>query len=200
MILALLIIHNAKRKKNTTNTLIPTNKRDLSFSLLRANLMTLIIGIPIAFAQMSLFVILRGAIEVNVSMWGGLLFFAVLFVSIIAHELIHGLAWQIFAKASAATIFYGFQWQTLTPYAHLSGPVEVNTYRIGGLMPGLVLGILPYLLSLAFANTPLLIFSVIHTFAAGGDWLILWSLRKLPRGTLVEDHPSRAGCYVVHSS
>jgi hypothetical protein len=130
-------------------------------------------------------------------MWGGMLFFAVLIVSVVAHELIHGLAWQVFGGASGASVSYGFQWRTLTPYAHLSGPVEVNTYRIGGLMPGLVLGILPYLLSLALANTPLLVFSVIHTFAAGGDWLILWSLRKLSSGTRVEDHPSRAGCFVL---
>jgi hypothetical protein len=126
-----------------------------------------------------------------------MLFFAVLIASVVAHELIHGLAWQVFGGASNATASYGFQWKTLTPYAHLGGPFEVNAYRIGGLMPGLLLGVLPYLLSLALANTPLLVFSVIHTFAAGGDWLILWSLRKLPPGTRVEDHPSRAGCYVL---
>lgn len=179
------------------NPTIPANKRDISISMLRANLMTLLIGIPIALAQLSLFVVLRGAIHVNITMWGGMLFSTVLIVSVVAHELIHGLAWQVFGGASDASVSYGFQWRTLTPYAHLKGPVEVNTYRIVGLMPGLVLGILPYLLSLVLANVPLLMFSVIHTFAAGGDWLILWSIRKLPPGTRVEDQPSRAGCFVL---
>jgi hypothetical protein len=174
-------------------TLLPASKRDISISMLRANLLTLLISIPIALAQLSLFVVLRGAIQVNGTMWGGMLFFAVLIVSVVAHELIHGLAWQVFARTSPAMVSYGFQWKTLTPYAHLSGPVEVNAYRIGGLMPGLLLGILPYLLSLALANVPLLVFSIIHTFAAGGDWLILWSLRKLPPGTRVEDHPYKSG-------
>lgn len=100
-------------------------------------------------------------------------------------------------KQSAARISYGVQWKTLTPYAHLNGPLEINAYRIGGFMPGLVLGILPYGLSLLLNNHILLWFGVIHTFAASGDWLILWLLRKHQRGTLVEDHPSRAGCYVI---
>jgi hypothetical protein len=40
-------------------------------------------------------------------------------------------------------------------------------------------------------------FSLIHTAAAGGDWLILWLIRGVKAGSLVEDHPSNAGCYVL---
>ena len=29
--------------------------------------------------------------------------------------------------------------------------------------------------------------------------LILWLIRHLKRGTLVEDHPTRAGCYAIES-
>lgn len=130
---------------------------------------------------------------------GALLFFAVLLVSIVMHELIHGLTWRVAAKASSATITYGVHWKTLTPYAHVRGLMEVNAYRIGGLMPGLILGVIPYLLSLALGNTALLCFGVIHTLAAGGDGLILWSLRNVRQGTMVEDHPSRAGCYVIET-
>jgi hypothetical protein len=50
------------------DTLPPVNKRDMSISMLRANLMTLLIGIPIALAQLSLFVALRGAIQINVTL------------------------------------------------------------------------------------------------------------------------------------
>ncbi len=176
-------------------------KRDLSISMLRANLVALVIGIPVAILQLMLFVALHGALQVKITQvritGGGLLFFVLLLVSIAVHELIHSLTWMWVGKQSGDLITYGFQWKTLTPYAHLKGPLEVNAYRIGGFMPGLVLGIIPYCLSLLLGNHILLWFGVIHTFAAGGDWLILWLLRKLKRGTLVEDHPTRAGCYVV---
>ncbi len=97
-------------------------------------------------------------------------------LEIVVHELIHGLTWRMVDRKSLATITYGIQWKTMTPYAHVSGLMEVNAYRIGGLMPGLVLGIIPYALSLISGDGNLLWFGVIHTFAAGGDWLILWSV------------------------
>jgi hypothetical protein len=81
----------------------------------------------------------------------------------------------------------------------LKEPVEVSAYRIGGFMPGFILGIVPYLLSLLLGNGTLFWFSIVHTAAAGGDWLILWLLRNVRKGTLVEDHPTNAGCYVVEA-
>ncbi len=179
------------------DTLIATNKRDLSISMLRANVIPLLIGIPIAIAQVALFITLHGGLQVQVEWPGVLLIIAVLLVSIVAHEFIHGLTWRAVGGKSPATIRYGVQWKTLTPYAHVRGLMEVNAYRIGGLMPGLVLGIIPYVLSLLSGDGNLLWFGVFHTLAAGGDGLILWTLRNVKAGTMVEDHPSRAGCYVI---
>jgi len=98
-----------------------------------------------------------------------------------------------------SAVKFGFQWKTLTPYAHLKEPMEVNVYRISILMPGLLLGILPYLLSLLRADANLFWFSLIHTSAAGGDFLILWLIRNVKAGSLVEDHPTNAGCYVIEN-
>ena len=168
--------------------------------MLRANILAFVIGIPVMFVQLSLFVILHGAIELKATSDGlpnVLLFFVILLVSIVVPDFIHGLTWKIVANKTSTTITYGVRWKTLTPYAHVNEPLDVNVYRIGGFMPGFVLGIIPYLLSLLLGDTNLLSFGIIHTFAAGGDWLILWSLRNLNREALVEDHPSRAGCYVI---
>jgi len=41
--------------------------------------------------------------------------------------------------------------------------------------------------------------SVFQTAAARGDWLILWILRNVKMGTLVEDHPTGAGYYAYAS-
>ncbi|MGB8982049.1 MAG: DUF3267 domain-containing protein, partial [Anaerolineales bacterium] len=61
----------------------------------------------------------------------------------------------------------------------------------------LILGILPYLVSLFTGNGCLFWFGLLNTAAAGGDFLILWLIRKVKSGRLVEDHPTHAGCYVL---
>ncbi|HEX5807060.1 MAG TPA: DUF3267 domain-containing protein, partial [Anaerolineales bacterium] len=115
------------------------------------------------------------------------------------HELIHGISWVLFGHKPFSSVKFGFQWKTLTPYAHLKEPVKVNAYRLGAFLPGFVLGILVYSLSLVLGDGNLFLFGLLHTAAAGGDWLVLWLLRKVKSGTLVEDHPTHAGCYVIES-
>ncbi len=70
-------------------------------------------------------------------------------------------------------------------------------YRIGAVMPLILLGILPSLYAIAEGQAGLIAFGLFFTFAAGGDMLILWLLRDIPANALVEDHPTRAGCYVL---
>jgi hypothetical protein len=123
----------------------------------------------------------------------------VIVLGIFVHELIHGVTWVILGGKDFSTVKFGFQWKTLTPYAHLKEPMEVNLYRLSVFMPGLLLGILPYLLSLLLADCNLFWFSLIHTSAACGDFLILWLIRNVKAGSLVEDHPTNAGCYVLEA-
>jgi hypothetical protein len=37
------------------------------------------------------------------------------------------------------------------------------------------------------------------SISTGGDWLILWLIRHVKAGMLVEDYPIHAGCYVLES-
>jgi len=173
-------------------------KRDLSISMARANLIVLFLSIPVAIAQFILFSMIHG-IDRTVPAGSSVFLIIALLLGIVAHEVIHGLSWVIFGQKPFSSIKFGFQWQTLTPYAHLTEPIEVNAYRIGAFMPGLVLGILVYTLSLVLGDGSLFLFGLLHTAAAGGDLLILWLIRKVKRGTLVEDHPTNAGCYVIET-
>lgn len=171
------------------------NKRDLSISMARANVIVLFTSIHVALLQFLIFLMLHGMDNLATT-WGSALLIAVV-LGVVVHELIHGISWVIFGHKPFSAIKFGFQLKTFTPYAHLKEPVEVNAYRIGGFMPGFVLGILPYILSLVLGDGNLLWFSLVHTAAAGGDWLILWLMRNVKTGMLVEDHPTNAGCYVL---
>lgn len=171
-------------------------KEDLSISMLRANMIAFIIALPIAILQIGGFYGIHGA-EAMSPTWPFLLFVLLLIASIFIHELIHGLTWAITAKKPFSSVEYGIQWKMLTPFAHLKETVDISAYRMGGLMPGLVLGIIPYIFSLILGDGNLLWFGIIHTIAASGDWQVLWLIRKVRHGSQVEDHPTRAGCYVI---
>src|SRR5512134_3970049 len=172
------------------------SKRDLSISMARANIVVMFLSIPVIILQFAIFLWLHGTEGLKPAWSTALLIIAVL-LGIVIHELIHGISWVIFGHKPFSSIKFGFQWQTFTPYAHLKEPVEVNAYRLGAFLPGFILGILTYILSLVFGNGDLFWFSLVHTSAAGGDWLVLWLIRHVNAGMQVEDHPTNAGCYVL---
>jgi len=174
------------------------NKRDLSISMARANIIVLFISIPVVILQFAIFLWIHGTEGLRPAWSSAILIIAVL-LGIVIHELIHGISWVIFGRKPFSSIKFGFQWKTFTPYAHLKEPLEVNAYRLGAFMPGFILGILTYIMSLVLGNGDLFWFSIVHTSAAGGDWLILWLIRHVKAGMQVEDHPTNAGCYVLES-
>jgi len=124
----------------------------------------------------------------------------ILLLGVMAHELLHGLGWSIYTQHGWRSIRFGIMWSFLTPYCHCSEPLAMKSYRIGSILPALVLGFLPSLIAMAIGNLGLMIFGFFFTFAAGGDFLMLWLLRKEKPDALVEDHPDRIGCTVISDS
>ena len=172
------------------------NRRDLSISMARANILVMFISLPVVILQFVLFLLLHGIKSLNLT-WNPVFLFVAILLGVVIHELIHGVSWMIFGGKPFSAIQFGFQWKTFTPYAHLKEPVEVNAYRLGAFLPGFILGILIYILSLVVGDGNLFWFSLVHTSAAGGDWLILWLIRHVQAGMQVQDHPTNAGCYVI---
>jgi hypothetical protein len=127
-------------------------------------------------------------------------FFLPLFiVGITVHELIHGLSWMLAGILPAGKIKFGFQLKTLTPYAHCTVPLKKHAYVFGTVMPAVLLGFIPFIISFVTGSGRLLIFGIIFTFAAIGDFLIVWLIRSVSWTALVEDHPENAGCFVYVS-
>lgn len=178
-----------------------TNKKDLSISIQQANLYSLGLAIPIIALELGVYLLGWGFDKFkagwdNVS--AGIIYFLIAFVAgIIGHEIIHGFSWAYFGKKPLRAIHYGIQWKTCTPYAHCIEPLEVNAYRIGACLPGILLGVVPALIGIIGGSGELLLWGLIFTLAAGGDMLVVWLIRHVPAGQLIEDHPNRAGCYVI---
>lgn len=184
----------------STVTAPPAGRTDRSVSMAEANLYSLAFALPAAVLLVGGYVGVWGGAALTQGMdlvWDdAFVALLVLVAGVVAHEGIHGVTWQLAGRKPAGTVRYGFQWKTLTPYAHCTEPMGVRAYRLGALMPGLLLGLLPALAGLGTGHSGVMLFGLLFTLAAGGDVLVLWLIRDLPAGARVEDHPSRAGCYV----
>lgn len=174
---------------------------DYTISLARANLL----GIP-------LFLVMMAALVVPYVAWQGLpsfilgvnrfvdltVFLPWVAAGTVAHELLHGLGWVWSGGASFSSVRFGFHWKTVTPYAHFTVPIAARAYRIGIVLPGIALGLLPAATGYLLARPSLVLFGGIFFGAAAGDAMSFWATRNIPAETPVLDHPTRVGCIVHH--
>ncbi|WP_111707407.1 DUF3267 domain-containing protein [Lutibacter citreus] len=184
-------------------------KEKLTIDIVKANIYGILIMIPVFLIYGIPFYLLHfndstllnfkeliKAADTNSMFLFPLYFFLIFLIGIILHELIHGITWSIFAKKGFKSIKFGVLWKMLTPYCHCKEPLLVKHYILGAIMPAIFLGIIPALYSLIFGNIAVLIFGALFTVAAVGDFLVINLIRKEDRNSLVQDHPSEAGCFI----
>jgi hypothetical protein len=172
---------------------------DRSVSMARANVLALAIVPLVAAVALVPFGVLHGWAPLGAG-WervtAPLLFVPLVLVSIVVHEALHGLGF-LAAGVPRASLRFGVQARTLTPYASCTVPITAARYRFAAALPALVLGVVPMLASWIVGSGDLAIYATWMLAFAGGDLLILWLIRDLPRETRVIDHPDRAGCRIV---
>jgi hypothetical protein len=178
-----------------------TIKKDLSVSMVAANIYSLVFAVPLAAVFISLFWGLWGKnslVHARDETALQLPLFALLvLLGIFLHELIHGAAWALLGKKSLKTIHYGMNWKVLSPYAHCREPLQVGVYRLGAILPGIILGFIPAIAGILSGMGWIFLYSLIFTVAAGGDMVVLWLLRHEDSREWVLDHESRAGCCLI---
>ena len=183
---------------NNTNLEI---KKDLSISMARANVYSLFFAIPATIILLGAYLLLwgkQGLVDTRLMIYKSFaLSILILIIGILLHELLHGLTWTWLGRKPFSAIRYGINIKVLSPYAHCREPLNIQAYRWGALMPGLLLGIIPALLGIMSGNGALMSFGLLFTVAAGGDAIVLWSLRREDQDALVQDHPTHAGCCIV---
>jgi hypothetical protein len=174
-------------------------REDRSVSLLKANFLMVYFAFPAVLLPSVIYVLLWGIDGIRrIFTEGGLYpLLAAVVIGIVVHEAIHGLTWKIATKKPFSAIHFGFDWKTITPYAHCNESMQARPYRIGAIMPLLILGVIPVVWGIVQGSAAVESFGLFFTFAAGGDMLILWLLRDVASDAMVEDHPTRAGCYVL---
>lgn len=172
-----------------------------TMSALNANIIAFAMLLPIAIIGIAPFVLI----------WGWHLFFEgftflrshqmllllILILGIVLHEGLHGLTWGVFAKKGLKSIRFGIKWTYLTPYCHCNEPLKRNHYLLGGIMPGLVLGLFPVIVALIFGYGWVLLLGIFFIGAAGGDIMVLFKLIKVDKRHFIQDHPNEIGFLVL---
>lgn len=185
-------------------------KEQLTIDLERANIVAVVIIIPIVLIfGLPYYLLWKPQIDIKQLLdnlgpqgvgLGFLLMLSVMILGIVFHELIHGITWALFAKAGFKSIKFGVLWKMLTPYCHCKEPLLVRHYIIGGIAPAVILGLIPSIIAIIVGNIGLLLFGMLFTTVAGGDFLVVNLIRKESKNSLVQDHPSEVGCFIYRKT
>ena len=175
--------------------------RKVAIDIGKANLFAVVIMVVAAIVLLVPFFWIWGGRKSHEELLGGFGSWAValvlMVVGIVVHELIHGLTWACYAKSGWRSISFGVMWKLLTPYCHCDEPMPIPGYMMGAMMPCIVLGIIPAIVALCIGSLPLLVWGIFFIAAAAGDIWMTWLLTKEDRKSLVLDHPSEAGFYII---
>lgn len=181
------------------NPVIPADK-EYTMSAEKANLYAIFFFIPVAIFMIIPYLLVHKFDKSLITGFKGiniLWFVIAMLVGIVVHEGIHGLFLGYFAPSRYKSISFGVHWKMLTPYCHCNEAMQARHYRIGLMMPLVLLGLLPFVVAMFIGHTGLFLFSIIFTLAAGGDMLIYWLMRKIESTTIVKDHPHKIGFYIA---
>jgi len=124
---------------------------------------------------------------------GALIPFLVYNLGILIHEGIHACCFVLFSKNKFKTVRFGLDKKNLVPYVHCKEAIPLRKYRIALLAPTLILGAIPMAFALLFGNPVIWIYSFMFLIAGAVDMLVFFISLKVPKHTLVQDHPERIG-------
>ncbi len=176
---------------------------EYTMSLGKVNFIALVLLIPLIILLGFPYEILHGFENLSLhnlrltTIFQNTIYFLLFFIcGIVLHEFLHGAVWAIFAKKKWKAISFGVKWEYFTPYCHCNEPLRKSHFVMGAIMPCIIMGIIPVLISYYNGSFRWWFFGFFFTGAAGGDLIALWMLRKIGKDKYILDHPSELGFYV----
>ena len=174
-------------------------EKDLTISVVKANVMAFVLGMPIIILLFILFIYKNQSGIYTFSIRDSVGFLVLFAILVVLHELIHGLFWAIFAKNHLKSIEFGFIASSLTPYCCCKDMLTKSQYIIGGIMPTVILGIIPAVISIFTGSVFWFVMGELMILSGGGDMTILLNLLRYKsdkKEILYMDHPYECGLIV----
>jgi hypothetical protein len=137
----------------------------------------------------------RDALGVSGHDW---IFWLAFLIGIFGHELLHGVGFLL-GGVPPKRIRFGIKAIPPAVYCTTDARMEARHYRIAGLLPGVLLGILPTLFGLFTRSSAILTWGFLMVVSCGGDLAALWEMRSIPSSVLVEDSPDGVGCRLAEA-
>ena len=125
------------------------------------------------------------------------LFILVVILGIVLHEAIHALFFSFFLPSKFQGIQFGFNKDHGIPFVHINEPISVLGFRVGAIMPLIILGIIPAVLGLYSGYISLTAFGALFTISASGDLLLIVQTKDLPATQRIKDLPDKIGFELV---
>ena len=124
--------------------------------------------------------------------------FLILFPGIILHELIHGIFFAIFSENKFKSVKFGIMpaKKLFSPYCHCKEVLNIKHYQIAIIMPLIILGLIPAIISIFNGNILFFLWGIIFIVAGCGDILIFIKTLREEKDSIILDHQSEAGYYV----
>lgn len=169
---------------------------DLTIGIVYANVMAIVLGVPIIILLGILFINRNHSIGGYFGTISIVKFLAIFIVLAVIHELTHGVFWSIFAKEHWKAVSFGFIMKYLTPYCTCIEPLKKYEYIIGALMPTIILGIIPCIIAIFNGSAMLFSLGAIMILGGGGDLTIIikllcYNINK--ENVIFIDHPYKLG-------
>lgn len=119
-----------------------------------------------------------------------IMFIAIIAVSVVVHELLHGIGWAISSRKGWKVVRFNIN--AMMPSCTCKVALKKKTYLIGVLAPFVVLGLSSVLFIFVYPGTVSFLTMMVNFVAAGADLLIAFHIFREEDGFIV-DHPTEAG-------
>ena len=176
-------------------------KTQLTINIVKANVIVLLLAIPIIAIGVLLFLWQNPASLLSPTPQKSILFIVLFIVLIVVHELIHGLTWSLFTEHHFKDVEFGIMRDTLTPYCACMTPLSKGHYIWGALMPCVILGVIPTIIGILLGSSLLFWIGIVMFLSAGGDLMIIAKVltfkpQSESKEILIYDHPTEAGSVI----
>jgi hypothetical protein len=129
-----------------------------------------------------------------------LLFMLSIIIGGFLHEVIHAIFFAPFLPSKFKGLKFGYMKEKMALYVHLKEPISIAGFRIGLIMPAVILGVLPIIYGLLFGYLSILLFGILLTAASIGDLLLLAKTFHLNSRFIIKDLPDDIAVVAIEKS
>ncbi len=130
--------------------------------------------------------------------WDIIMTFAMLAALLCIHEFLHALGAIMTGGATFKDIKFGIHLKQMMLYCHIGKPLKAGAYKFAIILPLIVTGIIPLVISAIWGNIFLVVLFCFMVSGGAGDVIMFISLAGAGKDTLVLDHPSAPAYYLMY--